>query len=213
MSKLSVAEAAEKFKVSKEAIHNRIRRGSLDCVIEHGTKYVLIDEPATPVQEASDTKYYSYIEEENSHLKEKIKELEKQNLNLREQKEQMLIQEKKKIEQIYKERDEQLKQVLHTITSKFLPHMDTQHVTQTAQEVVDVEDVADSSIDVDDLSAMEGEPISLKKFLKLKAYKPGKRQRVKNRFKRLVGVDNRVMRKKGKIFIDPLRYDYRDLLE
>lgn len=210
MSKLSVAEAAEKFKVSKEAIHNRIRRGSLDCVIEHGTKYVLIDEPATPVQEPSDTKYYSYIEEENTQLKDKIKELEKQNLNLREQKEQMLIQEKKKIEQIYKERDEQLKQVLNTITSKFLPHMDTQHMTQSVQEVVDVED---TSIEVDDVAAIESEPMSLKKFLKLKAYKPGKHQRVKNRFKRLVGVDSRVIRKKGKIFIDPLKYDYRDLLE
>ena len=213
MSKLSVAEAAEKFKVSKEAIHNRIRRGSLDCVIEHGTKYVLIDEPATLAQEPSDTKYYSYIEEENSSLKDKIKDLEKQNLSLREQKEQMLIQEKKKIEQIYKERDEQLKQVLHTITSKFLPNIDSQQVSETAQEFVDVEDMTESSVEVDDLSNMRSEPISLKRFLKLKAYKPAKRQRVKNRFKRLVGVDARVIRKKGKILIDPVKYDYRDLLE
>ncbi len=213
MSKLSVAEAADKFKVSKEAIHNRIRRGSLDCVIEHGTKYVLIDEPAASVKESGDTKYYSYIEEENTQLKEKIKELEKQNLNLREQKEQMLIEEKRKIEQIYKERDEQLKQVLHTITSKFLPHMDSQQVVQRAQEVVDVEDMSASSIEVDDISNGQSEPISLKKFLKLKAYKPGKHQRVKNRFKRLVGVDSRIMRENGKIYIDPVKYDYRDLLE
>ena len=208
MSKLSVAEAAEKFKVSKEAIHNRIRRGSLDCVIEHGTKYVLIDEPATPAQEPSDTKYYSYIEEENNSLKDKVKELEKQNLNLREQKEQMLIQEKKKIEQIYKERDEQLKQVLHTITSKFLPHIDNK-----VDEFVDVEDIETSTVEVKGLDDRASEPMTLKSFLKLKKYKPAKRLRIKNRFKRLIGSDKRIMRKKGKVYINPIKYDYRDLLE
>ncbi len=206
MSKLSVAEAAEQFKVSKEAIHNRIRRGSLDCVIEHGVKYVLIDEPAIAAKVPDNDKYYSYIEDENRVLKEKITELETQNLTLRDQKEKMLIEEKKKIEQIYKERDEQLKQVLHTITSKFLPHIEQRLVDETAEDVVDVEEVRDNK-------EAYSEPIRLKRFLKLKAYKPAKRQRVKNRFKRLVGRDERVIRTDGKIFVDPVKYDYQDLLE
>ncbi len=206
MSKLSVAEAAEQFKVSKEAIHNRIRRGSLDCVIEHGVKYVLIDEPATAVKVPENDKYYNYIEDENRVLKEKIIELEKQNLRLRDQKEMMLIEEKKKIEQIYKERDEQLKQVLHTITSKFLPHIEQKLVDETADDVVDVEEVNDNK-------ESYSERIRLKSFLKLKAYKPAKRQRIKNRFKRLVGRDERVVRTDGKIYVDPVRYDYQDLLE
>ena len=67
--KYTIEETAKKFKVSKEAIHNRIRRGSLDCVIEHGVKYVLLDEPTTVVKPTND-KYYAYIEEENSDLKE-----------------------------------------------------------------------------------------------------------------------------------------------
>lgn len=201
MAKLSVAEAAEKFKVSKEAIHNRIRRGSLDCVIEHGIKHVLIDEQeAEPKQEIQHDKYYAYIEDENSTLKEKIKELEKQNSNLRDQKERMLLEEKKKIEQIYKERDEQLKQVLHTITSKFLPHIEQKFVDETVDDVVDVE-------------ALSSEPIRLKSFLKLKNYKQVKSQRIKNRFKRLLGQDERVFRREGKIYVDPVKYDYRDLLE
>lgn len=208
MAKLSVAQAAEKFKVSKEAIHNRIRRGSLDCAIEHGTKYVLIDEPSEPKQE-NDSKYHAYIEDENKNLKEKITLLESQNLSLREQKEKMLIEEKKKIEQIYKERDEQLKQVLHTITSKFLPQMDKnvvdEKIDENLEDVLDVEDIAPVN--------SSNEPIRLKVFLKLKDYKPGKHLRVKNRFKRLVGVDERVIRQNGKIFIDPYKYDYRDLLE
>jgi len=206
MSKLSVAEAAEQFKVSKEAIHNRIRRGSLDCVIEHGVKYVLIDEPAAAAKAPENDKYYSYIEDENRVLKEKITELETQNLTLRDQKEKMLIEEKKKIEQIYKERDEQLKQVLHTITSKFLPHIEQNLVDETADDIVDVEEVNDNK-------ETYSEPIRLKRFLKLKAYKPAKRQRVKNRFKRLVGRDERVVRRDGKIFVDPVKYDYQDLLD
>ncbi len=202
MSKLSVAEAAEKFKVSKEAIHNRIRRGSLDCVIEHGMKYVLIDEPATtvPASVPSEDKYYSYIEEENAQLKEKINKLEKQNSRLRDQREEMLLLEKQKIEQIYKERDEQLKQVLHTISTKFLPQLGEQEKEDITQEVVDVVEV-------------DAEPIKLKAFLKLKDFKPAKTARIKNRFKRLVGQDVRVFRKDGKIYIDPNRYDYSDLLD
>jgi len=203
MSKLSVAEAAVKFKVSKEAIHNRIRRGSLDCVIEHGIKYVLIDEPSqtSSVQEPVNDKYYSYIEDENLSLKQKVKELEGQNLELRDQKEKMLIQEKKNIEQIYKDRDEQLKQVLHTITTKFLP---------TLKEDAIIEDSLEAVVDVEEV---EHERMRLKEFLKLKGYKPAKRQRIKNRLKRLIGMDNRVFREKGKVYISPSKYDYKDLLE
>lgn len=212
MSKLSVAEAAEQFKVSKEAIHNRIRRGSLDCVIEHGVKYVLIDEPASASKVPDNDKYYNYIEDENRALKEKVTDLEKQNLDLRDQKEMMLIEEKKKIEQIYKERDEQLKQVLHTITSKFLPHIEQKLVDETADDIVDVEELGETNPSGDNENSYS-EPIRLKRFLKLKAYKPAKRQRIKNRFKRLVGRDERVVRTDGKIYIDPVKYDYKDLLE
>lgn len=213
MSKLSVAEAAEKFKVSKEAIHNRIRRGSLDCVIEHGNKYVLIDEPVSVPAEVKDTKYNLYIEEENRDLKQKINELEQQNLGLREQKEELLVQEKEKIEQIYKERDEQLKQVLHSITSKFLPHMQTARTEETVSSYVEADDIIDSSFEVNDLRDINSAPMSLKSFLKIKKYKPAKRQRIKNRFKRLIGSDDRVVRKDGKVFVDPVKYDYQDLLE
>lgn len=209
--KLSVAQAAEKFKVSREAIHNRIRRGSLDCVIEHGTKYVLIDEPAEAEKKPAEDKYYSYIEDENKTLKAKIKELEHLNLSLRDQKEQMLIEEKKKIEQIYKERDEQLKQVLHTISAKFLigtePHMDVNTDLRA-------EGLKEKSVEhVVDVEALRNEPISLKKFLKLKSFKPAKHQRIKNRFKRLVGQDKRIFRQDGKIYIDPDKFDYKDLLD
>ncbi len=207
--KLSVTQAAEKFKVSKEAIHNRIRRGSLDCIIEHGAKFVLIDEPVQTEAKPLSDKYYSYIEDENLSLKEKIKDLEQQNLGLRDQKEKMLIEEKKKIEQIYKERDEQLKQVLNTISSKFLPKPQDEENIPENNEYVNEK----SFEHVVDVEALHNEPIRLKKFLKLKEYKPAKHLRVKNRFKRLVGQDKRIFRQEGKIYINPEKFDYKDLLD
>ncbi|MDF1881613.1 hypothetical protein JHD50_09905, partial [Sulfurimonas sp. MAG313] len=192
------------FKISKEAIHNRIRRGSLDCVIEHGVKYIILDEAVqtktSPTQALANDKLYAYIEDENKTLKDKIKDLEKRNTSLRDQKEQMLIQEKKNIEQVYKDRDAQLQQVLHTISAKFLPHI---------QEKNTVEKSKDDFVDVVELVV---KPIRLKEFLKLKSYKSAKRQRIKNRFKRLIGRDERVFRRKGKVYVDPSRFDYKDLI-
>jgi len=42
MKKLTIEAAAKHFDVSKEAIHNRIRRGSLEVIIEEGVKLVKV---------------------------------------------------------------------------------------------------------------------------------------------------------------------------
>ena len=73
MSKMTVAEASEYFKISKEAIHNRIRRGTLDCVIEHGTKYVVIGgvtpEPVqTPAATVFEEVTYGYVPKSMSSI-------------------------------------------------------------------------------------------------------------------------------------------------
>ena len=58
MQKLAVNEAAEILGITKEAVYNRIRRGSLKTVIENGTKFVIFDEepssekPTKPPQKA-----------------------------------------------------------------------------------------------------------------------------------------------------------------
>lgn len=105
MSKMSIADAAEYFGVSKEAIHNRIRRGSLDTLIEDGVKQVVID-PANKnvikpqmrkTAPPQDDRYYKLLEEQNVKLQEKVEKLENETRSLREQKEQMLIEERLKI--------------------------------------------------------------------------------------------------------------------
>jgi TolA-binding protein len=132
MPNMTILEAAEHFGVSKEAIHNRIRRGSLSVEVIDGVKIVSIDTDAktTPkprakaqpkkVTQSTDDRYYKLLEEQNAQLQSKVEKLEGETRTLRDQKEQMLIQERIKIEQIYKDKDEQLKNILTTISSQFI---------------------------------------------------------------------------------------------
>jgi ribosome-binding factor A len=201
MAKLTIQEAADHYHVSKEAIHNRIRRGSLATLSEQGVKYVIVDE-ALPQskQTKGDDRYYSFLEEQNRTLQEKVERLEKDNSTLRDQKEQMLIEERIKIENIYKEKDEQLKNILQTISAKFLTQNYVSNMDETVQDtVVEVIDVEDESV-------------SLKKYLKFLGLKSKKIEKTMERFKMLAKRDKRVLIKDGKLFIQPKRYSYKDLI-
>jgi len=213
MAKMTVAQAAEHFKVSKEAIHNRIRRGSLPSIVENGISYVNIVEEKPHSEPHADQRYYDYIEVENQRLKERINKLENETTTLREKREASLIEEREKIEQIYKERDEQLRSVLHVVASKFLT---AQNMNQVIDEAVnesedlseDAEVIYEAPIEHDD----ESDLISLKQFLKLKEYSKKKREKIKARFKKRALEDSRIIIKKEKIYLRPNTYDYSDFL-
>lgn len=215
MSKMTVAEAAEHFQVSKEAIHNRIRRGSLNSMIENGVKFVVVDE-SPGRSNSADSRFYAYIEEENARLKERTTQLEAQVERLRDQREAMLIAERTKIEQIYKERDEQLKSVLEVFASKLLPAGIAESMVEESvtAEIVSERDVDDEEDDIEIEETVDDEDlISLKAFLKLKGYGKKKRERVKERIKMFAGEDDRLRVLDGKVFLRPERFDYSDLLE
>ena len=203
--KLTIAQAADKFGVSKEAIHNRVRRGSLKSVIENGVKYIVLDEPKTSNDTEYVDKYYRYIEEENSRLKEKIERLEGETRTLRDQREQMLIDERNKIEQIYKERDEQLKSVLHVVASKFLTHSNSDAIIE---EAISAEVVEPQTLCEDEVSE-----ISLKAFLKDRGIKKERRKKLTKRFEKRAKKDARIKWVEGKIFLNPDEFDYEDLLK
>ena len=207
MGKMTIAEAAQHFNVSKEAIHNRVRRGSLDSVIENGVKYVILGEAKRAVPSpVSDTRYYDYIEKENERLKGKIDSLEEETSRLRHQREEMLIDDREKIERIYKERDEQLKNILQVVSSKFLSHANVESVIEEAEtaEVVDVKEQEPER---------EDDLVSLKDFIKLKLYSKKKRQKIKERFQKRAKKDTRIIVKKDKLFLKPQHFDYSDLLK
>ena len=132
MQKLAVNEAAEILGITKEAVYNRIRRGSLKTVIENGTKFVILDEEPSSGEKATksapkSTKTKSQNDEFVSYLLNELNELKSLNLNLQadkdrlfKEKEQMLIERKNEILQIYKDRDEKLMQFLNAMQRPLL---------------------------------------------------------------------------------------------
>lgn len=200
MKKMTIGDAAEHFGVSKEAIHNRIRRGSLDCIVENGVKYVAVASAKNTVaaNNVSDGRYTHYIEQENERLREKVDVLEKETTRLRDQREQMLIDERVKVEQIYKERDAQLRNVLHVVATKFLAH-------------APIDEVMEEAITADVIE--NDEWISLKSFLKLKRVNDKEKKKIKKRFESaLESGDERLSVRDEKIFLNPSHFEYSDLL-
>ncbi len=119
--KLTVMEMAKYLSVSKEAIYNRLRRGTLEAITENGKKYVLLTsnvqrEGRTPkrtsITNAMDSEYIDLLKSQIEELKHKNEKLEDDRDRLYREKEKMLIDSKEKIEQVYKDRDEQLKTIL-----------------------------------------------------------------------------------------------------
>lgn len=218
MSKMSIADAATKLGVSKEAIHNRIRRGSLESIIEEGVKYVLLDSDKTnkqtvkqtPMQtnkkvaHQNDDKYYKLLEDQNERLRQKVDRLETETKSLREQKEQMLIEERIRIEQIYKDKDEQLKNMLNAISSKFLQHTPKQELVIESEELVEAE------IEINEENSTL---ISLKKYFKRSSYSTKKLKKLKEKFKKVAKKNDERFEVIGKKhYLNTSKYDYNDLL-
>ena len=209
MSKMSVNDAASHFGVSKEAIHNRIRRGSLEVIVENGIKMVLIDTKNRPIKSKARTtvsksnlhndRYYKLLEEQNAKLQSRVEVLEGETRTLRDQKELMLIEERKKIERIYQDKDEQLKNILSTLSSQFMlgSPKNTEHETLE----VEIDEEKDKS-----------SLISLKKYLKSTSFSEKKISKIKAKFQKKAKKDERIISKGTKLYLDPSKYDYSDLI-
>lgn len=210
MPKLTVTDAAEQLGVSKEAIHNRIRRGSLQSVIENGVKMVILED-ATNVKSVRatakiaqiDERYYKLLEEQNIKLQQKVETLESETRTLRDQKEQMLVDEREKIEQIYKDKDEQLKNILNAISTKFMLHT-PQNVTEVSEELVEAE-IEEENIKKDNRL------ISLNKYIKSRDFSKKKALKIKEKFRDRAQKDSRIITIGKKLYIDLHKYDYSDL--
>ena len=213
MNKMSVADAAAYFGVSREAIHNRIRRGSLSSIVEEGVKLVIIDKKSTTsrrgqtkkVSTVSNDKYYKFLEEQNASLQVKVDKLEGETRTLRDQKEQMLIDERIKIENIYRDKDEQLKSILSTFQQQFMlssPENEPEHLDaeiELKEELLETEEEAQSNV------------VSLKKYLKRQKLSSKKEKKVKEKFKKIAKHDDRIIIIGKKYYLDLDKFDYRDL--
>ena len=214
MQKLSISDAAEQLGISREAIHNRIRRGSLQSVVEDGIKLVMLgdDDKIQAVLRKTDSKkslnhtderYYKFLEDQNIKLQQKVETLEGETRTLRDQKEKMLIEERIKIEQIYKEKDEQLKSIINAISSKFILS-----TPQNKEELFEAEIEEKSSEE-----PLENRRLmSLNKYLKSRDFSKKKISKIKEKFKEYSKDDSRIIAIGKKLYIDLQKYDYSDLM-
>ena len=219
MQKMDIAQAADFFGVSKEAIHNRIRRGSLESIVENGVKMVLVDNTQgvkttrKKLTKTTDDRYYKLLEQHNAKLQEKVERLEDETRLLRDQKEQMLIAERQKIEAIYQEKDEQLKNFFATLSSQFMIQPPQQEETLIEEEMLTIEESVDAEIEEEKEQSVSHHVISLKKYLKKQNFSEKKRNKLLKRFKKLAKKDERVIQVGSKLYIDPSKFDYSDLME
>lgn len=224
--KLTVIEAAKLLGVSKEAIYNRLRRGSLQSVVENGVKYILLTKSsfkegpsARKIENAvTESAYVELLKVQLEEMKLKNEKLEADKERLIADKERLLIESKEKIEMIYKERDEQLKAIL-TLANRQITHTSNDTVTtaQTANsnnptsknpsvspyvfEEADVLDEEDESKATEDMFESYSDWRDLRSYLKEKGFSKKEKQHISDTIGRKVGQLNDVMDKNGKLFI------------
>lgn len=217
--RFTVDEYAKTFKMSKEMIQNKLRTKRLNYIIEGGVTYIIVprsslDEekrqeiaqttkpssPAPSPQKTTVGMIIALYQKENQQLKLKIKELEAKVDRLVNDKEQMLIAERERIEDIYTAKDEQLKNLLEVINTKLLLSQDN--------TVHDVDVTATSSV----APTLANGIIELKRYLKFIGMSSEERKAVKRRFELAFGSDVRIIQKEGEFYVDLSKYDYTDFL-
>lgn len=225
--KLTVIEAAKFLGVSKEAIYNRLRRGTLQSIVEDGVKYIMLtknnlrDSPAVRKVEGSfDNAYIELLKTQLEETKLKNAQLEADKERLVKDKERLLIESKERIEAIYKERDEQLKTIL-SLANRQITVTNAEVVTPFAsaarserffQENKQVEDelsfeeadVLEESIEnevVDNMFESYSDWRDLRSYLKEKGFSRKEKQTISDKVGKKVGYDSDVMDKNGKLFI------------
>ncbi len=190
--KLTVIETAELLGVSKEAIYNRIRRGSLTTVIEDGIKLVVLTDE---VKKSSSRKsnnnvsdaYIQLLKDEMKELKDRNKALETDKDKLVQEKEKLLIKSKEEIEKIYKQRDEHIKAILTLASSGAIEHKKRRKEEIFVHEKE--EDAIDIDIESDDSQTKEivdsyNDWQDLRDYLKQKGYSKKEKKAIKKKFKK-----------------------------
>jgi len=204
--KLTIEQYSQRFKMSKEMVNSKIKAKKLDYIIENSQTLIIVKDEApqeksspktnTPTKATNTTvaTVLALYKRENHFLKLKIDQLEEKIDGLIGDKEQMLRDERDRIEQIYSNKDEQLQHILELINAK-LKHDQLSH-----EEILEVEHKDQDEI------------VDLKGYLKTLDLKHSQRKAIKKRFESVAKRDVRIIEQNGKLFLDFSRYDYSDLL-
>lgn len=196
--KLTIDEYSQQFKMSKEMVNSKLRAKKLDYTIDNGETLIIINDvkEAKTISKPKTTvaAILSLYKRENLYLKSKIDQLEKKIDSLINDKEQMLRDERDKIEQIYSNKDEQLQHILELINAKML------HEKENYETIHMVEHNEEAQI------------TELKTYLKTLDLKQAQRKSIKKRFESVAKKDIRIIEQNGKLYLDFTKYDYSDLL-
>jgi len=213
--RLTIDEYCKHFKMSKEMIHSKIRTKKLNYIIENAITYIILPKDSLNKEKKATKETAKVIkprttvatvlalyQKENNALKNKIIQLETKIDKLIDDKEQMLRSERDKIEQLYSQKDKQLKNILELINSKM--ELERQKTTLHEIETFNHEEKAEITYNTD--------TIELKKYLKSLGIKASQRKIIKKRFLDVYDSDIRIMQKDGKLYLNFSKYDYSDLL-
>ncbi len=205
MQKVSINEAAQILGVSKEAVYNRIRRNTLKYVVEGDSKFVLLDKDLKQTKTNTtkktirstqkDERYIELLKQTIEELKQRVSKLEREKTELILQKEELLIQARKDVENIYKDKDKQLKQLLTVVTKPLLTYMKN-------REAIDAE--------FEDLSPYErglvmkpkeDEWQHLEEYMDQKGYSYKKKKSINTQILEQVGKNKSIKEENGALFI------------
>lgn len=200
--KVSVAQAAKLLGISKEAVYNRIRRGSLKSVQKGGLKMVVLgddeltlalkaggeinldDELASDETGELDVmggEFIEYLKAQIDELKAQKALLEADKERLYQEKEQILNQSKNEISDIHKKSDERLLQFLSALSAKPL-----------LAETIDVEPIEAKYSD---------KWLSLDEFLQGLSLDKKQHKKVRKRLLKQIGYSKHVVYKDGVILV------------
>lgn len=227
--RFTIEEYANAYSISPEMVQSRLRRNRLNYIIENDTTYIVVPKHQVPYRENDHTSAEEHLsgpqnntqtqapqkkttvatviglyQKENHYLKRKIEELEAKVDRLVDEKEQLLKEERSRIEKVYSDKDVQLKSILELINIKLL-----QENASSPKEYMATEVAIEGQLE----GAKEKAPVELKQYLRSLDLKSSQRKSIKRRFAEAFGSDSRILLKNGLFYLDFDRYDYSDLLK
>ncbi len=213
--RFTVEEYARAYSISPEMVRSRLRRNRLNYIVEDGTTYIVVPKHQVPQLEAQTNKtqkkttvatVIGLYQKENHYLKLKIKELEEKVDRLVSEKEQLLKDERARIEKVYADKDTQLKSILELINTKLMMESAS---ARNSLEDLNTQTAIEANLEPDEQS----NPVELKQYLRSLDLKSSQRKSIKRRFAEAFGADSRILLKNGLFYLDFDRFDYSDLLK
>ncbi|ASM36100.1 hypothetical protein [Campylobacter sputorum] len=211
MQKLCVADAATHLGITKEAIYNRIRRGTLEFVEENGQKFIIIDSEDSKKTKKSSTKqtkkvpssdiFTDYLLNQIDELKDENAKLHKQKDELYEQKEQILIQNKEEIKQIYKEKDDKLRYFLALLEKPLISKQNGEYLAPIDVEITEYDENSTQNMSRNDDVSDDKKWIKFSTYCMINNLSLKDEKKLKNIILSKIDTSKRIKLKNGIVYI------------